>query len=70
MITEISGKAGWLLRPPNETEDLMPLSNLCTTLIQQYQGAQIIDSRAAAGIVADKVLEAARTVPPPIKTTA
>ena len=39
---------------------------LCTILIQQYNGAGIIDPHAAAGIVAQGVLEAAKTVPPPL----
>ena len=39
---------------------------LCTILIQQYKGAGIIDPYAAAGIVAQGVLEAAKTVPPPL----
>jgi hypothetical protein len=41
---------------------------LCSILIQQYRGAKIIDPYAAAGIVAEKILEAAKTVPPPLKS--
>jgi len=40
---------------------------LCSILIQQYHGAKMIDSQAAAGIVAEKILEAAKTLPPPLK---
>jgi len=39
---------------------------LCTILIQQYKGTGIIDPHVAAGIVAQGVLEAAKTVPPPL----
>jgi hypothetical protein len=39
---------------------------LCTILIQQYKEAAIVDPRVAAGIVAQGVLEAAKTVPPPL----
>jgi len=41
---------------------------LCSILIQQYNTARIIDPYAAAGIVAQRVLEAAKTVPPPLKS--
>jgi hypothetical protein len=37
---------------------------LCTLLIQQYSAEKTIKPYAAAGIVAEKVLEAAKTVPP------
>lgn len=37
---------------------------LCTLLIQHYSDEKTIDLYAAAGIVAEKVLEAAKTVPP------
>lgn len=40
---------------------------LCTSFVQQYHLAKIIDARASAGIVAQGVLEAAKTVPPPLK---
>lgn len=40
---------------------------LCSMLIQQYHAACIVDSETAAGIVAERVLEAARTVPPPLE---
>lgn len=36
---------------------------LCTLLIQKYAAEKSIDLQAAAGIVAEKVLEAAKTVP-------
>ncbi len=39
---------------------------LCTILIQQYKEAEILDPHVAAGIVAQGVLEAAKTVPPPL----
>jgi len=39
---------------------------LCTVLIQQYKQAEIVDPHIAAGIVAQGVLEAAKTVPPPL----
>jgi len=41
---------------------------LCSILIQQYNTARIIDPYEAAGIVAQRVLEAAKTVPPPLKS--
>jgi len=37
---------------------------LCSILIQQYSGARIIDPDAAAGIVAQRIFEAANAVPP------
>jgi hypothetical protein len=37
---------------------------LCSLLIQQYHAARVLDPETAAGIVAERVLEAARTVPP------
>ncbi|HSL42247.1 MAG TPA: hypothetical protein VK897_02370 [Anaerolineales bacterium] len=40
---------------------------LCSLLIQQYHAAKIIDLEPAAGIVAEKILEAAKTVPPALK---
>lgn len=40
---------------------------LCSILIEQYQTACIIDAEPAAGIVAAKILEAAKTVPPALK---
>lgn len=39
---------------------------LCTILIQQYKKAEILDPHIAAGIVAQGVLEAAKTVPSPL----
>jgi hypothetical protein len=39
---------------------------LCTILIYQYKKAGILDPRVAAGIVAQGVLEAAKTVPYPL----
>lgn len=39
---------------------------LCSILIQQYSGARIIDPDAAAGIVAQRIFEAAKAVPPPL----
>ena len=39
---------------------------LCTILIQQYKEAEIVDPHVAAGIVAQGVLEAAKTVPSPL----
>jgi len=39
---------------------------LCSMLLQQYSAARLIDPYAAAGIVAQGVLEGAKTVPPPI----
>lgn len=39
---------------------------LCTILIQQYKQANILDPAIAAGIVAQGVLEASKTVPPPL----
>jgi hypothetical protein len=38
---------------------------LCSILIQQYSGARIIDPDAAAGLVAQRIFEAAKAVPPP-----
>jgi hypothetical protein len=38
---------------------------LCSILIQQYSGAGIIDADAAAGIVAQRIFEAASAAPPP-----
>lgn len=40
---------------------------LCSMLIQQYHAARIIEPEPAAGLVAEKILEAARTVPPALK---
>ena len=40
---------------------------LCSMLIRQYHIAGIIDPEPATGLVAEKVLEAAKTVPPPLK---
>lgn len=40
---------------------------LCSILIQQYHAARVIDLEPAAGIVAEKILEAAKTVPPALK---
>ena len=40
---------------------------LCSILIEQYQTARIIDLEPAAGIVAAKILEAAKTVPAALK---
>jgi hypothetical protein len=37
---------------------------LCTLLTQKYSTEKVIELEAAAGIVAEKVLEAAKTVPP------
>jgi hypothetical protein len=37
---------------------------LCSILIEQYRGARIIEPEAAAGIVAERVLEAAKATPP------
>jgi hypothetical protein len=39
---------------------------LCSILIQQYSGAKMIDPDAAAGIVAQRIFEAAKAVPPPL----
>jgi hypothetical protein len=39
---------------------------LCSILIQQYSGARIIDPDAAAGIVAQRIFEAAKAVPAPL----
>ena len=41
---------------------------LCSIFIQQYDGAKIIEPPAASGIVAQGILEAAKTVPPPLKS--
>ena len=43
---------------------------LCSILIQQYSAAGIIDLDAAAGLVAQRIFEAARSVPPPLKSAA
>lgn len=43
---------------------------LCSVLIQQYSAARIIDADAAAGIVAQGIFEAAKAVPPPLKSAA
>jgi hypothetical protein len=40
---------------------------LCSILIQQYRAARIIEPEAAAGIVAERVLEAAKATPPPLE---
>ena len=40
---------------------------LCSLLIEQYHAARLIDLEPAAGIVAAKILEAAKTVPPALK---
>jgi hypothetical protein len=40
---------------------------LCSILIQQYHAAKIIELEPAVGIVAEKILEAAKTVPPALK---
>ena len=40
---------------------------LCSILIQQYHAAKIIELEPAAGIVAEKILEAAKTVPPALQ---
>jgi hypothetical protein len=40
---------------------------LCTILIEQYHSAGIVDLEPAAGIVAAKILEAAKTVPAALK---
>ena len=42
---------------------------LCSAFIQQYDGAKIIDKTASSGIVAQAILEAAKTVPPPLKSS-
>lgn len=41
---------------------------LCSILIQQYSRAKIIDLDAAAGVVAQGIFEAAKAVPPPLKS--
>ena len=41
---------------------------LCSILIQQYSRARIIDREVAAGIVAQRIFEAAQATPPPLKT--
>lgn len=41
---------------------------LCTIFIQQYDAARIIEPLATSGIVAQGILEAAKTVPPPLKS--
>lgn len=40
---------------------------LCSILIQQYHASRVIDLEPAVGIVAEKILEAAKTVPPALK---
>lgn len=40
---------------------------LCSILIEQYHTAKLIELEPAAGIVAAKILEAAKTVPPALK---
>lgn len=40
---------------------------LCSILIEQYHTARLIELEPAAGIVAAKILEAAKTVPPTLK---
>lgn len=40
---------------------------LCSLLIQQYHAERVLDPQTAAGIVAERVLEAARTVPPALR---
>ena len=40
---------------------------LCSILIEQYHAGGILDSEPAVGLVAEKVLEAAKTIPPPLK---
>jgi hypothetical protein len=42
---------------------------LCSAFIQQYDGAKIIDKTASSGIVAQAILEAAKTVPPSLKSS-
>jgi hypothetical protein len=42
---------------------------LCCAFIQQYDGAKIIDKTASSGIVAQAILEAAKTVPPPLRSS-
>ena len=39
---------------------------ICSILIQQYHTAGVIASEPAAGIIAERVLQAAKTVPPPL----
>lgn len=41
---------------------------LCTIFIQQYHQSEIIEATAAAGIVTQGILEAAKTVPAPLKS--
>lgn len=41
---------------------------LCSILIQQYSGAGIIHADAAAGLVAQRIFEAASAAPPPLKS--
>lgn len=41
---------------------------LCSLLLQYYSTAKLIDPYVAAGIVAQGILEAAKTVPPPLKS--
>lgn len=41
---------------------------LCSVLLQHYASMKEIDPLTAAGIVAEKVLEAAKTVPPPLRS--
>ena len=40
---------------------------LCSILIQQFHATRIIELEPAAGIVAEKILEAAKTIPPALK---
>lgn len=40
---------------------------LCSILIQQYCAAGIMDIEPAAGMVAEKILQAAKTTPPPLE---
>jgi hypothetical protein len=40
---------------------------LCSILIQQYHAARIIEPETAVGLVAEKALEAARTIPSPLE---
>lgn len=40
---------------------------LCSLLIQQYCAAGMIQAEPAAGVVAEKILQAAKTTPPPLE---
>lgn len=40
---------------------------LCSILIQQYSAAGIINAEPAAGMVAEKILQAAKTIPPALE---